>query len=255
MPDPWDKMAGLFSGDDARDGIPRGAADNILLAWPPILRLIEETFPEPEGLRALDFGCGTGEFCARLHAMGFRVTGADTSEEMLEIARRRRPHGIEFSSGRAEDMAAGAFDLVAAIMVLQFLEDAESALAQLDRLLRPGGLIALAVFNPQFVKNLLNAGVVFRDFDSDKAPRRGLMAIMEDAPIPVFVRTADEYARALIPLGYREVLRERPPFTGSFLRQHPVSFPASAPEFLLMGFLGPATDNRVPPLDTQPATH
>lgn len=236
MVNPWDTMAGLFSGDDVQDGIPRGAADNVLLAWPPIVRLIEETFPKPEGLRALDFGCGTGEFCARLHAMGFRVTGADTSEEMLDLARRRHPQGIEFSSGRIEDRDAGGFDLVAAMMVLQFIEDAPAVLGRLHRLLKPGGLIVFAVFNPGFVRNLLREGIVFLDFDSDEAPRRGLMAIVEDSPIPVFVRTADEYAGALAPLGYREILRKRPPFTEAFLHEHPVMFPVADPEFIVMGF-------------------
>ncbi len=50
-----------------------------------------------EGGRALDLGCGTGNYTAELHRRGFYVVGLDASERMLEMARKKLPSSI---SGR-----------------------------------------------------------------------------------------------------------------------------------------------------------
>ena len=48
----------------------------------------------------LDVGCGTGAFCSALQEMGFQVTGIDTSQKMLQVARRKNhTSGIVFLQG------------------------------------------------------------------------------------------------------------------------------------------------------------
>ena len=52
-----------------------------------------------KGMKILDMGCGTGNFSIKLAEKGCHVTGADISDEMLKIARKKASklnHEIEF---------------------------------------------------------------------------------------------------------------------------------------------------------------
>ena len=66
------------------------------------------------GLRALDFGCGTGRSTRVLRKLGFDVTGVDISEDMLRIARSTDPSGDYrlVPGDNLNQFAAGSFDLV-----------------------------------------------------------------------------------------------------------------------------------------------
>ncbi len=66
------------------------------------------------GLRALDFGCGTGRSTRMLRKLGFDVTGVDISEDMLRIAKLTDPSGDYrlVPGDNLEPLAAGSFDLV-----------------------------------------------------------------------------------------------------------------------------------------------
>jgi SAM-dependent methyltransferase len=91
----------------------------------------------------LDVACGTG-FLTR-HLRG-AVTGIDQSERMLAIARERRPDG-RFVNGDALALpfADGEFDRVVAAEVLEHIPDDAAAMAELARVLRPGGTVAVTV--------------------------------------------------------------------------------------------------------------
>jgi SAM-dependent methyltransferase len=66
-------------------------------------RLFGELGPMLEhGASVLDLGCGDGIMAAPLLARGFRYTGVDSSEQMVEEARRRHPQ-LEFVAARSED--------------------------------------------------------------------------------------------------------------------------------------------------------
>src|SRR5271165_3120298 len=66
------------------------------------------------GLRALDFGCGTGRSTRVLRKLGFDVIGVDISEDMLRIARTTDPSGDYrlVPGDNLNQFAAGSFDLV-----------------------------------------------------------------------------------------------------------------------------------------------
>ena len=105
------------------------------------------------GLSALDVGCGTGHHLRLLHARGFEVAGIDGSPEMLEAARLAVPD----ADLRQADVAALPFpdasvDLVLCIEVLRYLPDPGPSLAEISRVLRPGG-VCLATAAPMFSLN------------------------------------------------------------------------------------------------------
>jgi SAM-dependent methyltransferase len=94
--------------------------------------------------RILDVGCGTGEQAARAASvLGAAVVGLDQSERMVELTRAR---GIEAVVGDVQDLpfADGSFDAVTASWMLYHLPDLDRGLAEIARVLRPGGrLVAL----------------------------------------------------------------------------------------------------------------
>lgn len=96
-------------------------------------------------LRILDAGCGTGNNVRHLGERG-RATGVDLSDEALRFCRTR---GVEVV--RAELLAlpfpAGTFDCVTSFDVLyhRWVRDDRAAVAEMVRVLRPGGLLLLRV--------------------------------------------------------------------------------------------------------------
>lgn len=73
------------------------------------------------GMRVLDVGCGSGEFCMLAAARGAVVSGIDAAEGMVEIARRRLP-GADLRVGAMERLPwdDDGFDLVTAFNAIQF---------------------------------------------------------------------------------------------------------------------------------------
>jgi SAM-dependent methyltransferase len=103
------------------------------------------------GRRILDAGCGSGPIAAALRDRGATVTGFDSSAGMLELARRRLGPGTDLhvaDLARPLPFPDGAFDDVIAALVLHYLEDWTAPLAELRRVLRPGGRLIVAVDHP-----------------------------------------------------------------------------------------------------------
>ncbi|WP_411711534.1 class I SAM-dependent methyltransferase [Lentzea atacamensis] len=102
------------------------------------------------GRKILDAGCGAGPLLAELRARGADVSGFDLSRGMLDLARRRVPD----ADLRVADLAAplpyadAAFDDVVVSLVLHYLEDWGPSLAELRRVLRPGGRLLISVDHP-----------------------------------------------------------------------------------------------------------
>lgn len=110
-------------------------------AW---LALIRSHLGPGEGRKALDLGCGTGTMSLLLHRAGFRVTGLDMTEPMMEHARRKAAEAaapITFLLADAENTMepTAAHDAILARNLFWTLPDPEAALRDWFRILRPGG--------------------------------------------------------------------------------------------------------------------
>jgi SAM-dependent methyltransferase len=94
-------------------------------------------------------GCGLGDRAAAAAARGAEATGADLAEGMLEAARRRHPD-VAFELGDCEALpfADASFDAALAAFVINHLPDPERGAAELARVTRPGGRVALAMWGP-----------------------------------------------------------------------------------------------------------
>jgi SAM-dependent methyltransferase len=105
------------------------------------------------GARVLDVACGTGNLAIPAAHKGANVTGCDIAANLLEQARARaKDQGLEIRFDEADAEALpyqdAAFDLVASMWGVMFAPRADVAAAELLRVCRPGGWIALANWTP-----------------------------------------------------------------------------------------------------------
>jgi SAM-dependent methyltransferase len=104
------------------------------------------------GRRVLDIGCATGALSRQFAAQGASVLGIDLNPGLVKRAREATRGDVEFVvADIARPMPfleTGAFDVVAASLVLHYLEDWGGPLRELARVLRPGGLLVLSTHHP-----------------------------------------------------------------------------------------------------------
>ena len=113
------------------------------------------------GRRVLDVGCGSGPLFAALRDRGAIMTGFDSSAGMLELARRRLGDDADLQVadlGSPLPFSDGAFDDVVASLVLHYLEDWAAPLAELRRVLKPGGRLIASVNHPLVGHPLVRPG-------------------------------------------------------------------------------------------------
>ena len=129
----------------------------ISVLWPrqsaPAHRVFVERLAIPSGTRALDVACGTGNLAIPLARAGAVVTGIDIAPNLLVQARERAVQEslvIRFDEGDAEQLpyADASFDCVVSMFGAMFAPRPELVAAELARVLRSGGLLAMANWNP-----------------------------------------------------------------------------------------------------------
>jgi len=97
------------------------------------------------GQRVLDVGCGGGLLAEPLSDLGMLVTGIDASIPSL-VAGRIRGESVRYAGARAEllPFSDGTFDVVAAMEILEHVEDPGLVVAEASRVLRAGGVFFFA---------------------------------------------------------------------------------------------------------------
>ncbi|MER7980430.1 bifunctional class I SAM-dependent methyltransferase/NUDIX hydrolase [Streptomyces sp. NPDC095817] len=117
-------------------------------------RLIaEHATPAPNGGRALDIGCGTGELSIFLTALGYTIDGVDFAEGALKRARAEHAEvegvrwlSLDVEHGDLTDLAEDGYDLIALRLSIAFIRDRTRVLRSLAARLREGG--ALVIITP-----------------------------------------------------------------------------------------------------------
>lgn len=140
-PDHYDAFAEAYA---------RANDNGLFTRWyarPAVLDLLGDV----AGRRILDAGCGSGPLIAELGERGASVAGFDASPEMIRLARDRLGDEADL---RVADLTRplpyddGTFDDAVAMLVLHYLEDWSRPLAELRRVLRPGGRLVVVVNHP-----------------------------------------------------------------------------------------------------------
>jgi len=126
---------------------------------------------DKKSIRILDLGCGTGGHSIELAGMGYRVEGADISEEMLEIAREKtKEKNLDITyfneSFQSSDNIGGEYDVIlimfAGINYLTRYEDLASALKNIESLLSDDGI---------FIFDFWNGNAVIDSFSAEREKR------------------------------------------------------------------------------------
>ena len=103
----------------------------------------------PSNLTVADIGCGTGSLTFELARFAGKVIGVDLSNEMLRraraLAKERAIRNVELRQGDIFKLPldSAGIDAAFCVMVMHFLPDPQSAIAELCRITRPGGSVIL----------------------------------------------------------------------------------------------------------------
>ncbi len=121
------------------------AYDSTRAASRSVLSPLRRALEGAPGRRLLDVGGGTGNYALALAAEGWEPAVLDRSAAMLEQARAK---GLDTVCGEAEQLpfSDGRFDAVMLISMLHHVDRPELALSEAERILVPGGRLALMVF-------------------------------------------------------------------------------------------------------------
>ena len=113
-----------------------------------------DRIPIQAGSTLLDVACGSGQLALAAARKGIQATGVDIATNSIHAARMRVVYegpAVEFDEGDVEDLtyADGSFDAVATLFGAMFAPRPELAASEMMRVVKPGGLIAMANWTAQ----------------------------------------------------------------------------------------------------------
>ncbi len=213
MSDAWEKSAAAWIASQGEAG---DFTRRYVLDAPMLARIEGQGFR-----RALDVGCGEGRFCRLIAPHVGTTTGIDPSPSLIDEAKRRDARG-DYRVGYAEalDFANHSFDLVISYLSLIDIDDIAVAIAEMARVLAPGGTLLIANLNGF---NTANDGRGWRtdwhgrprDFPIDAyLDARPVRAAWKGIDVINWHRPMSTYMSLLIDAGLRLTLFQEPAPTG-----------------------------------------
>ncbi len=120
---------------------------------PDARALAVEAVLETNPCRVLEVGCGPGEASETIAASGAAVEAIDISDRMVELARGR---GVDARVGDVQDLPFedGSFDAALSAWMLYHVPDVERGIAELSRVLRPGGRLVAVTNRVEHLREL-----------------------------------------------------------------------------------------------------
>lgn len=141
-----------------------------------------------QGKDVLEVGCGTGLVLERIQRFAANARGVDISPKMLELA-KQRGLDVQLASATELPFESESFDLACSFKVLAHIREIRQALAEMARVVRPGGHVLAEFYNPWSLRALakrlggpgqvaagIDEGAVFTRYDS---PRDALALMPE----------------------------------------------------------------------------
>lgn len=223
----WDAVAGAYAAKVGK----LGDVSKEVLLTPTLLDLVGDV----AGKHVLDAGCGDGFLSRLLAERGASVRSIDCSQNMVDIARKRTPAGMQVryehaNMERLESVGTASCDLVVSCLAIQDVVDYESAVCEFRRVLIDNAYCVLALLHPCFSSD----GGWVRDEAGEKlhwkvdnyfheGPREQQL-FPDSADLPAafyFHRTLTSYFRAFKRAGFLvDEFVEAVPSAG-FIAEHP----------------------------------
>lgn len=131
-----------------------GSYELIAVDLEPAATVALDALSAAPGAELLDVGCGNGNLMLEAARRGARVSGVDPAPRLLDLARDRlEAEGMKgaLAVANAEELpfADDSFDVAASIFAVIFAADRRKACAEMRRVTRPGGGIALTAWIPR----------------------------------------------------------------------------------------------------------
>jgi 2-polyprenyl-6-hydroxyphenyl methylase / 3-demethylubiquinone-9 3-methyltransferase len=123
-------------------------------------RVIHTLNIDPQGKTALEVGCGGGILSEEICKMGFRTSGIDPAEASVNTARHHAESEgltIHYELGSGEDIpySDASLDVVFCCDVLEHVKDLPKVIAEISRVLKPGGIFIYDTLNRTIVSKIV----------------------------------------------------------------------------------------------------
>jgi SAM-dependent methyltransferase len=121
----------------------------------PVAEIVAERVGVVRGERALDLGCGTGNAALALARAGAEVTAIDPATRLVSVTRERAADAglsidVQVGEAAAIPLPDDSVDVIVSVFAVIFAPDPRAAIAEMARVLAPGGRIVLTAWIPGY---------------------------------------------------------------------------------------------------------